>query len=62
MTFFVSMEHFVDEPSSFHEAFEATFYNMVLQTISLSVKVPGTNYYRGLQVYIYIGIYIYNYD
>lgn len=42
-----------DEPKSFHEAFKAKFDNILLGTISLPINIPGTNYYKGLQV-IYI--------
>ncbi|XP_054808940.1 cytochrome P450 85A-like [Prosopis cineraria] len=50
MAFFVSMKQIVDdEPKSFHEAFKATFDNILLGTISLPIKIPGTSYYIGLQ-------------
>ncbi|KAF7809026.1 cytochrome P450 85A-like [Senna tora] len=50
MAFFVSMKQIVEDvPSSFHEEFKAIFDNIVLGTISLPIKIPGTNYYRGLQ-------------
>lgn len=51
MAFFVSMKLIVEnEPSPFHEAFKATFDNIVSGTFSLPIKIPGTNYFRGLQV------------
>ncbi|KAJ1400898.1 Cytochrome P450 [Sesbania bispinosa] len=50
MAFFVSMKLIVEnEPSPFHEAFKATFDNIVSGTFSLPIKIPGTNYFRGLQ-------------
>ncbi|XP_061340195.1 cytochrome P450 85A-like [Gastrolobium bilobum] len=50
MAFFVSMKLIVEnEPSPFHETFKATFDNIVSGTFSLPIKIPGTNYFRGLQ-------------
>ncbi|KAF1890020.1 hypothetical protein Lal_00025351 [Lupinus albus] len=50
MAFFVALELVVEnEPISFHESFEALFENMFTGTISLPIKFPGTNYYKGLK-------------
>ncbi|KAI4358004.1 hypothetical protein L6164_001913 [Bauhinia variegata] len=50
MAFLVSMKLIIEnESASFHEAFKATFDNLVLGTISLPIKIPGTSYFRGLQ-------------
>jgi len=53
MSFLVSMKAVVeDEPDSFLRTFKASFDKMALATISLPFKIPGTQYYRGLKVYI----------
>ncbi|CAL0318185.1 unnamed protein product [Lupinus luteus] len=50
MAFFVALELVVEnEPSSFHESFEALFENIFTGTISLPFNFPGTNYYQGLK-------------
>ncbi|KAG5079814.1 hypothetical protein AAZX31_02G113700 [Glycine max] len=50
MAFFISMKAVVEnEPNSFVESFKATFDSMALGTISLPIKIPGTQYYRGLK-------------
>ncbi|KAI4314064.1 hypothetical protein L6164_027006 [Bauhinia variegata] len=50
LAFFVVMNHIVeDEPFSFLETFKATFDIMYLGTISLPIKIPGTNYSRGIK-------------
>ncbi|XP_057443589.1 cytochrome P450 85A-like isoform X2 [Lotus japonicus] len=50
MAFFVSMKLIVEnETSPFPETFKATFDNIVSGTFSLPIKIPGTNYFRGLQ-------------
>ncbi|XP_057443587.1 cytochrome P450 85A-like [Lotus japonicus] len=50
MAFLVSIKTVVEnEPSSFLESFKATFDDMWLGTISLPIKIPGTNYFRGLK-------------
>ncbi|RDY04244.1 Cytochrome P450 85A, partial [Mucuna pruriens] len=49
MVFLVSMKAVVEnEPNSFLKSFKATFDNMALATISLPIKIPGTDYFRGL--------------
>ncbi|XP_020209759.1 cytochrome P450 85A, partial [Cajanus cajan] len=50
MSFFISLKAVVEnEPNSFLESFKATFDKMAIATISLPIKFPGTNYYRGLK-------------
>lgn len=55
MAFFISMKAVVEnEPNSFVESFKATFDSMALGTISLPINIPGTQYYRGLKVCMFI--------
>ncbi|KAI4358003.1 hypothetical protein L6164_001912 [Bauhinia variegata] len=50
MIFLVSMNLIIEnESTAFHEAFKATFDNLVLGIISLPIKIPGTSYFRALQ-------------
>ncbi|XP_020211536.2 cytochrome P450 85A [Cajanus cajan] len=50
MAFFISMKAVVEnEPTSFLKSFKATFDNMALGTISLPIKIPGTDYFRALK-------------
>ncbi|RDY02306.1 Cytochrome P450 85A, partial [Mucuna pruriens] len=50
MAFLISMKAVVEnEPNSFLQSFKAIFDKMALGTISLPIKIPGTDYFRGLQ-------------
>jgi len=44
------------ESSSISQPFMTEFFKLVLGTLSLPINLPGTNYRRGLQVYIVITI------
>lgn len=41
------------ESSSISQPFMEEFFKLVLGTLSLPIDLPGTNYHRGVQVYIY---------
>jgi brassinosteroid-6-oxidase 1 len=51
MAFFITLKQIVDEESdTIHQALKAEFDKLVLGTLSLPIKLPGTNYRRGFEV------------
>ncbi|KAI5678873.1 hypothetical protein M9H77_09823 [Catharanthus roseus] len=50
MAFFIALKQIVEEESdSIYQTFKAEFDKLALGSLSLPIKLPGTNYYRGFQ-------------
>ncbi|KAI5678872.1 hypothetical protein M9H77_09822 [Catharanthus roseus] len=50
MAFFISLKRIVEEESdSIYQTFKAEFDKLALGSLSVPIKLPGTNYYRGFQ-------------
>jgi brassinosteroid-6-oxidase 1 len=51
MAFFIALKQIVEEESdTIHQALKAEFDKLFLGTLSLPIKLPGTNYLRGFEV------------